>query len=72
MSRNENEILKNFAKRVRIERKKLGYSQEELSLICEIERSTVYRIEKLKRFPSLRYAIKIAHGLNLDIIDLLK
>lgn len=72
MSRSELEILKTFAAKVKSEREKLGYSQETLGFICRVERSTIYRIENLKRFPTLRYAAKIANGLNLDIVDLLK
>lgn len=63
------EKLANNLKRIRKER---NLSQEDLALLCSIDRTYIGRIERLERTPSIEIVDKIAQGLNVDINELLK
>ncbi len=65
-------ILEKFANRLKQIRKVRSLSQEELALMCGIDRTYIGRIENLKRNPSLEILDKIASGLGMDLSDLLK
>ena len=65
------DILLKFANKLKKLRKEHNLSQEELALLCGIDRTYVGRIEKLKRNPSLIILQKIADGLKIKINDLL-
>ena len=62
----------NIANRLKQIRKVRSLSQEELALMCGIDRTYIGRIENLKRNPSLEILDKIASGLGMDLSDLLK
>ena len=64
-------VLENFAKKLIKLRQERGLSQEDLALLCDIDRTYVGRIEKLKRNPSLLILQKIANGLGIKLKDLL-
>lgn len=63
------EKLANNLKRIRKER---NLSQEDLALLCDIDRSYIGRIERLERTPSIEIIERLSSGLNIDICDLLK
>ncbi len=66
------EILEKFANKLKIIRKERNLSQEELALLCDIDRTYIGRIENLKRNPTLVILDKLANGLGIDISELLK
>lgn len=53
-------------------RKERGLSQEELALMCGVDRTYVGRIERMERTPSLVVLQKFADGLGISLIELLK
>lgn len=63
-------ILKAFGDKIRLERKKLGISQEELSFRCGLHRTYIGMIERAEKNITLVNIDKIAKGLNLDIKSL--
>lgn len=52
------------------ERKKL--TQEQLCLLCDINRSYLFKIEKGKANPSVRILNKLCRALRIKICDLLR
>ncbi|MBE7709046.1 MAG: helix-turn-helix transcriptional regulator [Cyanobacteria bacterium SIG32] len=64
-------ILKKFANKLIAIRKDRNLSQEDLALLCDIDRTYVGRIETLKRNPSLIILNKIAEGLGIKLSELL-
>lgn len=62
----------NFAKKLKTIRAEKGLSQEDLALLCGIDRTYIGRIERLERSPSIDILEKIAKGLNISISELLK
>ena len=64
-------IQAQFANRLIELRKKRNLSQEELALLCGVDRSYIGRIERLERNPSLVILNKIAKGLNMNLSELL-
>lgn len=46
-------------------------TQEELALLCGIDRTHIGRIERLERVPGLEILDKIAIGLNMPLKELL-
>lgn len=56
--------------RVREYRLKRGLSQEELSKLCGIPRTTISAIESGKAVPSVDYAIKLSKALGCNVEDL--
>ena len=65
------DVKEKFAKRLVSIRKKRGLSQEELALLCGVDRTYVGRIERMERTPSLVVLQKIADGLGMSLIELL-
>ncbi len=45
--------------------------QEELALLCDIDRTYIGRIERLERKPNIVVLDKIAKGLNIKLKELL-
>lgn len=64
-------ILKNFGNAVREQRKKCGYSQEELSFRAGLHRTYIGMIERGEKNVTLINIEKIAKALNIKIKDLL-
>ncbi len=56
--------------RIKQHRQRLGLSQEELSRICSIPRTTLSAIERGKAVPSVEYAIRLAKALNCTVEEL--
>lgn len=65
------EILYRFAQKLKKLRKERGLSQEALSLLCDIDRTYVGRIETMRRNPSLEMLAKIAKGLDVKLSELM-
>lgn len=57
---------------IRYARKKRGVSQEKLALIAEIDRSYVGRVERGDNNVALLTLLKLAHALDISLMDLMK
>ncbi len=66
------DVKEKFAKKLVSIRKERGLSQEELALMCGVDRTYVGRIERMERTPSLVVLQKFADGLGISLIELLK
>lgn len=60
-----------FAKRVREERLKLGFSQEELASRAGVHRTYIGMIERVEKNVTLRTLDKIAKALSCEPSDLI-
>ena len=67
----DSDILNRFGDRVRDLRKDCEWSQEDLALECELDRSYVGGIERGERNVALRNIEKIADALGIGISDLM-
>jgi len=65
------DIQEKFAKRIISIRNERGLSQEELALLCGIDRTYIGRIERLERKPTIVVLDKIATGLGIKLSELL-
>ena len=63
-------ILKDFGNAVRQQRKKCGYSQEELSFRAGLHRTYIGMIERGEKNITLLNIEKIANALNVSIKEL--
>lgn len=63
---------KNFANKLKLIRTERKLSQEQLALLCGVDRTYIGRIERLERSPSLDILEKIANGLKISLSELLK
>jgi transcriptional regulator with XRE-family HTH domain len=66
----KNDILKEFARKVRSLRLDRGWSQEELARRADLHRTYIGAIERNERNVSLINVEKIAKALKVDIKDL--
>lgn len=64
--------IKKIGEKIRTLRVANRLTQIELADACEVERITIYRIEKGIFAPSLHVLFSIAKTLNVDIIELFK
>ena len=64
------DILKRFGQRLRDLRKGKGWSQEEFSYECGLDRSYVGGLERGERNVALRNIEKLAQALGISISDL--
>ena len=55
---------------IRIRRKELGLSQEQLARKCDVSRQTVNAIENNKYDPALSLAFRLAKELQLTVDEL--
>ena len=67
----DSDILNRFGERVRDLRKNCGWSQEDLALECELDRTYVGGVERGERNLALRNIEKIADALGISISDLM-
>ncbi len=65
------DILKLFANRLKKLRTERNLSQEDLALLCNIDRTYIGRIERTERNPSLEVLQKIADGFEISLSELL-
>ena len=61
---------KEFGHRVRIHRKSLGFSQEELAERSGLHRNYISDVERGRRNLSLDALLRLAKGLSINIRDL--
>lgn len=66
------ERLKQVGKNIRLSRKALGWSQEELAAYAGVDRSHMGYIERGQQNMTLTTLYQIADTLKLDIAELLK
>lgn len=64
-------ILLKFSNKIKQIRKERNLSQEDLALLCGIDRTYIGRIERLERKPTIVILDKIANGLNIKLKELL-
>ena len=58
--------------KIRIKRKELGISQEELAVKCMVSRQTINAIENNKYDPTLSLAFSLANVLGITVDELFK
>lgn len=63
------EVLVKFGKKVRAERDKLGFSQEELASRAGVHRTYIGMIERAEKNITLENIEKVAKALNLKLSD---
>lgn len=66
-----NFFYKRLGQQIVNERKKKKFSQEQLALLSDIDRTYLARIEEGKANPSIKILYKIARTLKVKIYDLL-
>ena len=64
-------ISEKIALKIKFERQKKNFSQEELALEAGLNKNTIWKIETNKVSPSLDTLEKIAKALNLEFSELL-
>ena len=69
---NEKEILKQFGRNVKVERVRLGYSQEDLAEKMGVNREFISRIERGIQNMSLIKITVLSNYLETDIHNLLR
>ena len=69
---NINTIYKRVGVRILLERKRNGFSQEDLAGMSHIDRTYLARIEEGKANPSLKVLWRIACKLRISISDLVR
>ncbi|ATZ16793.1 transcriptional regulator [Williamsoniiplasma luminosum] len=72
MKNNQQYVLENLAYNLKTEREKQKISQEELSFRSDLHKNYISDIELAKRNPSIKSLLKLANGLEIDWLDLLK
>ena len=68
----DTELLKKIGGRIREYRQLLGLSQTELANLCDVELSTINRIELGKASPNISMLFVIAEQLQVQPEDLIK
>ena len=63
------EVLTKFGKKVRAERDKLGFSQEELASRAGVHRTYIGMIERAEKNITLENIERVAKALNLKLSD---
>ena len=72
MENNEQELLNQLAKKIKIRRGELNISQEKLAEKCNFDRTYISLLERAKRNPSYLSLKKLCLGLEIELIELLK
>jgi DNA-binding XRE family transcriptional regulator len=65
-------IVHAIAEQIAVSRKKTGLSHNVLANKAGVTRAAISYIESGKRKPSLLLTLKLAHGLGIELSDLLK
>ncbi len=64
------DVTKKFANKLKKIREERNLSQEDLALLCDIDRTYIGRIERLERKPTIVILEKIANGLGIKLTEL--
>jgi len=67
-----NFIYQRLGGRIFMRRKKKGLSQEDLSILSDVDRTYIGRVEQGKANPSFRILVKISRALKMRLSQLLK
>jgi DNA-binding XRE family transcriptional regulator len=59
-------IRDQFARKLRVERRRKGISQERLARVCKLDRTEISLLERSKRSPRLETIALLAYGLELE------
>jgi transcriptional regulator with XRE-family HTH domain len=62
----DTEARDQFATNLRARRDELGFSQEALAQMCDLDRTTISLLERSKRSPTLDTIVTLARALELD------
>ncbi len=65
------EISKNLALKIKLERVKRSWSQEQLSEYCNLNKNTIGKIERNQMSPTIETVAQIAYAFEMDIRALL-
>lgn len=68
----EFDINYEFGKRLQFLRKKKGWSQEDLALVCDINKNYISDLERGARNPTLKIIEKISQGLRISLEELFR
>ena len=60
------ELAEHFGRNLRRARRRADYSQEELSLVCDMHRTAIGLLENGARLPRLDSIVKLASGVNVE------
>ncbi len=71
MSSTAAHIAQNIARAIKVQRKAMGITQEELADRAGIDRTYASQLERAIANPSLTVLCKVADALDLTLIDLL-
>lgn len=72
MENNEEELLKQLAKKIKKRRTELNISQEKLAEKCDFDRTYISLLERAKRNPSYLSLLKLCTGLEIELTELLQ
>lgn len=67
-----NFIYQRLGERIFMRRKKKGLSQEDLSILSDVDRTYIGKVEQGKANPSFRILVKISRSLKVRLSELLK
>jgi transcriptional regulator with XRE-family HTH domain len=62
----DTEARDQFATNLRARRDELGFSQEALAQMCDLDRTTISLLERSRRSPTLDTIVALARALGLD------
>lgn len=63
-------ISKKICKKIKLERAKKDYSQEQLALLSGLSRNAIWKIESGRVSPTIESLEKIANALDIDFATL--
>ncbi|CAA6803386.1 MAG: Unknown protein [uncultured Sulfurovum sp.] len=72
MEKNEEDLLTQLAKKIKIQRTRLNISQEKLAEKCDFDRTYISLLERGKRNPSYLSLKNLCIGLEIDLAEFLK
>jgi transcriptional regulator with XRE-family HTH domain len=67
-----NFIYQRLGERIYFQRKKKGLSQERLSVLSEVDRTYIGKVEQGKANPSFKILVKLSKGLKVKLSTLLR
>jgi len=67
-----NFIYQRLGEKIFARRKKKGLSQEDLSILSDVDRTYIGRVEQGKANPSFRTLVKLSRALKIKLSELLR
>ena len=71
MNNDKNTIGVKIAKKIKLERTKRDLSQQELALLADVDKNTIWKIETNQVSPTVVTLEKIAKALKMDFASLI-